>query len=249
MSNGQDPGRTGDADLAFVGSLLADRSRCRILAALADGRCLPASMLAAEAGVRASTASSHLSKLVEAGLLTTQTRGRYRYYSLSGPSVGELIETMARFAPGQQIRSLRDGTRARSLRRARTCYDHLAGSLGVAVTDALGARGWLDGLDSRQPPAPTRAAGASDGVAATLTLRGREQLTAIGVVVPNRDTVRCCLDWTEQRPHLAGPHGRALLDRLFELDWVRRAPQHRALLVTKAGRHGLRELFNIDVPA
>ncbi len=249
MPNSQPYRGGGDADLAAVGSLIADRSRCRILLALADGRCLPASMLATEAGVRASTASSHLGKLVDAGLLITQTRGRYRYYTLAGPHVGHLIETLAGLAPAQPVQSLREGTRAHALRRARTCYDHLAGRLGVQVTEALTARGWLDGLDATRQPTPARSSGTADAVTATVTRQGRRQLTALGVVLPDSDAVRCCVDWTEQRPHLAGPHGRALLDRLFDLDWLRRASTHRAVLVTDTGRRGLHDLLELDAPA
>jgi DNA-binding transcriptional ArsR family regulator len=127
----------GDADLAAIGSLVADRARCRILLALADGRALPASVLASEAGVAASTASSHLGRLVDAGFVTVAARGRYRYYRLAGPEVAALIEDVGRLAPSEPVRSLRQGTRAHALRRARTCYDHLAGRLGVAVTEGL----------------------------------------------------------------------------------------------------------------
>ncbi|MDT4988531.1 MAG: hypothetical protein QOI74_2625, partial [Micromonosporaceae bacterium] len=124
-------GHGGDADLAAVASLVAEPARARILLALGDGRCLPASVLAAEAGVAPSTASSHLAQLVDGGLLTVAPNGRYRYYRLAGPQVGRLIETLAGLAPTRPVRSLRDGTRAAALRRGRTCYDHLAGKLGV----------------------------------------------------------------------------------------------------------------------
>src|SRR5262249_28146508 len=125
------PQPAGDADLASVGALLAEPARAKVLLALSDGRSLPASMLAAEAGVPASTASHHLARLVDGGLISVAARGRHRYYALAGPDVAELLEAAARVAPAQPITSLREGTRAHALRYARRCYDHLAGRLGV----------------------------------------------------------------------------------------------------------------------
>jgi DNA-binding transcriptional ArsR family regulator len=232
----------GDADLAALGAVLADRARVRILLALGDGRALPASVLAAEAGVAASTASSHLARLVDAGLLVATARGRYRYYRLAGPAVGELIETLARLCPTAPVRSLREGTRAHAVRRARSCYDHLAGRLGVDLTAALLAGGLLTVAEQAEPdgrPGPASRPG-------ELTPAGRTRLTALGLALPDADVVRCCTDWTEQRPHLAGPHGRALLFWLFEREWLRRAPQGRAVRVTDAGRRGLRTEFGVE---
>ena len=127
----------GDSNLAAVGALLAEPARAKVLLALVDGRALAASVLAAEAGVAASTASHHLARLVEAGLIIAVPRGRHRYFTLAGPQVAELIEAVARIAPPQPITSLRQGTRGYAVRYARSCYDHLAGRLGVAVADAL----------------------------------------------------------------------------------------------------------------
>ncbi len=131
----------GDADIAALASLLADPARCKVLLALDDGRALPASVLADEAGISRSTASSHLGKLTGAGLLTVESHGRHRYYRLAGPEVGELLEQLGRLAPTRPVGSLREGTRAAWLRSARTCYDHLAGRLGVAVMGGLLDRG------------------------------------------------------------------------------------------------------------
>ena len=133
----------GETDLAAIGALLAEAARAKILLALVDGRSLPASLLASEAGVAASTASHHLARLVDAGLITVASRGRHRYFRLAGPDVARLIEAVARVAPREPIRSLRQGTRAHALRYARRCYDHLAGRLGVAVTDALQEHGTI----------------------------------------------------------------------------------------------------------
>jgi DNA-binding transcriptional ArsR family regulator len=241
----------GDADLAAVGSVLSDPARCRVLLALADGRSLCASVLADEAGVTASTASSHLSKLVDAGLLTADQRGRFRYFTLAGPQVGELIEAVARVAPQQPVTSLRQGTRAHAVRRARVCYDHLAGRLGVAVTEAMLDKGLLDGENivdfaSTSNDRPVGFVQTGDGL--TLTTAGREALTELGVAVPRGDQVRCCIDWTEQRHHISGAHGRAVLARMIDLGWLKRASAGRAMLPTDAGRDGLLSTFGVTLP-
>ena len=154
----------GDVDLAAIGAVLAEPARARILLALGDGRALPASVLASEAGVAPSTASAHLGRLVEAGLLRAHPQGRHRYYRLAGPEVGELIEALARVSPAAPVHSLRQGTRAEALRAARTCYDHLAGRLGVAVFAALLER---------------RLARGGDGVH-RLDGGGRDRLSSVG---------------------------------------------------------------------
>lgn len=236
------PADRGDADLAALGSVLADRARMRMLLALGDGRTLPASVLAAEAGVAPSTASSHLARLTDAGLLQATVRGRYRYYGLAGPAVGELIETLARLCPTAPVRSLREGTRAHAVRRARSCYDHLAGRLGVDLTAALVTGGLLTIAEQADLDA-AQALAARPGL---LTPTGRTRLTALGLALPDPDVVRCCTDWTEQRPHLAGPHGRALLRWLFDQNWLHRAPRGRAVRVTEDGRRGLRAEFGLD---
>jgi len=204
---------SGDADLAAVGAILAEPARAKVLLALGDGRALPASMLAAEAGVAPSTASHHLARLVDAGLVVAEARGRHRYFSLAGPEVGHLIEAVARVAPAQQVRSLRQGTRAHAVRYARHCYDHLAGRLGVAVADALA------------------------------TDRDRK-LQALGIPPA---AARPCRDWTEQRDHIAGPLGTALLTRFLELEWLVRSERTRALRLTDAGRAGFSATLGVDV--
>jgi DNA-binding transcriptional ArsR family regulator len=264
------PGVPGDADLAAVAAVLADRTRARILLALGDGRSLPASVLATEAGVAASTASQHLARLVTAGLVTVTPRGRYRYYRLAGPQVGELIEALARLAPTQPVTSLRESTRAHAVRRARSCYDHLAGRLGVALTDALLRTGSLTGhddhpnhqidsdgevgggaedrLDLDRMSGARPAGDLPDPVDYTLTPTGRTLLTDLGARLPAGNAVRCCLDWTEQRHHLAGPHGRALLTALLDRDWLRHAPRGRALLLTDTGATGLTDTLGVQLP-
>lgn len=242
---------SGDADLAAVAALLADRSRCRVLLALDDGRALPASVLAAEAGVSASTISGHLSRLVEGGLLLVEPHGRYRYYRLAGPAVAEVVEGLARLAPPVPVRSLREGSRGQALRAARTCYDHLAGRLGVAVMAGLIERGVLEGGEGVFDPGGAvrdRLAAPGRDLDYRITAHGREVLGGLGVRLPEgrrRPAVRYCVDWSEQRHHLAGGLGAALLDRLVALDWVRRAPRGRAVRLTVTGRDGLRARLGV----
>jgi DNA-binding transcriptional ArsR family regulator len=250
----------GDADLAAIGSVLADRARCRILLALADGRALPAGVLADEAGVAASTASSHLGRLVDTGLVTVTARGRYRYYSLAGSHVGELIETVGRLAPSEPVRSLRQGTRAHALRRARSCYDHLAGRLGVQVTRALIDRGVLaaaDGIaDTRRRPGD-RLASQLTAHPYTLGPGAGRVLADLGVpaavLAPDhrsrRPLLRFCVDWSEQHHHLAGRLGAEILTAMTTAGWITRLPRQRAVRVTPAGERALREHLGISLGA
>jgi DNA-binding transcriptional ArsR family regulator len=213
-----------ETDVAALAALLADRARSRILLALTDGRALPASLLAAEAGVAASTASEHLRKLVDAGLVTVQPEGRHRYFRLRDAEVAGLLESMARLAPPVEGRSLKQSNRMALLRRARTCYDHLAGQAGVAIFANLIERGAVTG-------------GGGDDVAYRLTPSGRAFLTDLGVELPPAEedgttALRHCVDWTERRHHLSGVVGRALAARMFELGWVERNGVARAVSVS-----------------
>lgn len=252
MSRAADDDPTpGDADIAALGSVLAEPARARILLALGDGRALPASVLAAEAGVAPSTASTHLARLLDAGLLTVRPQGRHRYYELAGPHVGELIEALARLAPAAPVRSLREGTRAHALRRARTCYDHLAGRLGVALFGALVAQDLVTGGSGRHDPLRTRddrLCGPGRDLHYRLTPAGHRRLSALHVVLPAVDgtgevALRYCIDWTEQAHHLSGSVGRALTQRLFELGWLERIPRTRGVRVGDDGERGLLEHF------
>ncbi len=245
---------SGDTDIAALASVLAPRPRTRMLLALGDGRALPASVLAAEAGVASSTASAHLGRLVEAGLLTVTTQGRHRYYRLAGPAVGEMIETLARIAPAAPVRSLREGTRAHALRQARTCYDHIAGRLGVAILAGLIERGAVTGGDGRHrldADGGDRLSAPGRDVDYRLTSAGADRLARLGVALDpaGRDglALQYCVDWTEQAHHLRGRTGRALAARLLELGWLRRAERTRALHVTDAGRGGLAEALGISL--
>jgi DNA-binding transcriptional ArsR family regulator len=222
---------TGDADISAVAALLADPARCKVLMALDDGRALPASVLADEAGISRSTASSHLAKLTDAGMLTVRTHGRHRYYRLAGAEIADLLERLGRLAPSRTVRSLREGTTAARLRSARTCYDHFAGRLGVAIMGNLLERDVLVGGDGRYDPQRHRHdALSSPGreVDYALTESGRAFLIDVGIELPSsrRPVVHYCIDWTEQRHHLSGGLGRGVMDR-FVSGWVKRASRGR----------------------
>ncbi|MGW5559824.1 ArsR/SmtB family transcription factor [Micromonospora sp. NPDC003944] len=223
MSVGAD-GR-GMAELA---ALLADGTRAGMCVALLDGRAWTAGELARRAGVAPSTASDHLTRLVQGGLLVEERQGRHRYLRLAGPSVAQLIEDLAGYAPPTPTPtgSLRAATVTASLAYARTCYDHLAGRLGVLMYDALLRERRLD---------------RSGGL--TLTPDGWAWVTGLGVPVAvlraaRRPVVRDCLDWTERRPHLAGALGAALCRHFTDLGWISQGTG-RAVRLTAHGRPGL----------
>jgi|SRR5947209_1578613 len=242
----------GDADIAAFAGVLADPARAHIVLVLADGRALPASVLASEAGIAPSTASSHLAKLVDAGLVDVERHGRHRYHRLAGPHVAELIEALARHAPPAPVRSLREGSRAHALRAARTCYDHLAGRLGTALMEALIDTGALVGGDGRFDPEAARAdrlSAPGHDVDYRLTPEGADRLRSIGVdpdALPRgRRAIRYCVDWSEQRHHLSGGLGAAICARLFDLGWVRRLDRSRAVKLTPEGAAGLERAFQL----
>jgi DNA-binding transcriptional ArsR family regulator len=247
----------GDADLAAVANLIGDRTRARVLITLGDGRALPASVLAAEAGVAASTASAHLSKLVDAGMLTVRAQGRHRYYQLAGPDVAAALESLARLAPPAPVRSLREGTKAHAVRKARSCYDHLAGQLGVAVMNGLIQRGALvghngahlgDAAGSDRLAAPGRDVDYALGEAAGIVFADLGvDLPALLAAPRRRPILRYCVDWSEQRHPLAGALGATLLESCLAAGWVRRARASRALHVTRDGERALRDRLGIDI--
>jgi DNA-binding transcriptional ArsR family regulator len=223
--------------VARYAAMLADRSRAAMCLALMDGRAWTAGELARHAGIAAPTASEHLTHLVEAGLLTEERQGRHRYVRLAGPEVARLIEDLA-VAAGQPAptRSLRAVRAAQDLAVARTCYDHLAGTLGVWLFDAMVGGGLLS---------------TADGLA--LTTAGRSwfiDLSGPDVLRPprSRPLVRSCLDWTERRPHLAGALGAVLHQQLVGRSWVRPCRGSRAVRVTPEGERALGELLGAELP-
>lgn len=220
-------GRLAGPDLAAVAGLLADATRASFCLALLDGRAWTAGELARFAGVAASTATEHLNALVGGGLLSEQRQGRHRYLRIADSRVAELVENLAALAPAraEPVRSLSVATRNRALRHARTCYDHLAGTVGVAITDAMTNRGLLDWAGGLR-----------------LTAEGSAWLGALGVELPHRTgrpAVRSCVDWTERRPHLAGAVGAAVCRHAFDAGWITRIGSARAVAVTETGRHAL----------
>jgi DNA-binding transcriptional ArsR family regulator len=236
----------GEADIAPIGALIGDPTRARVLLALTDGRALPAGRLAAEAGVAPSTVSEHLARLLAAGLVTMRAEGRSRFYRLASPAVAEALEAVARISPEQPIRSLRQDSHARALREARSCYNHLAGRLGVGLLAGFIGHGLLSGGDGRHHPERAvhdRLSAPGRDLSYRLTPGGEQALGEIGIdvdtVLARRPAVRYCLDWSEQRHHMAGPLGTALADRLFALGWVSRSQRRRVVRVTDSGRENL----------
>ncbi|HEY1971843.1 MAG TPA: metalloregulator ArsR/SmtB family transcription factor [Pseudonocardia sp.] len=255
-----DPTNTGpgsqeagvEADIATVAAAIGDQSRTRVLLALAGGAALPAGALAVEAGVSPATISGHLSKLLDAKLLTVERDGRHRFYRLASRDVARALESLALLAEPVPARSLRRSTRARSLLRARLCYDHLAGQLGVDLMAALVRRGVLVADTEPLPATPSgHTPYESEGAAEyTVTSAGLRLLGELGVELSSltgrrNPSVRYCVDWAERRPHLAGPLGAALTDRLFELGWLRRGRSHRMVALTDAGAAGLLDTFGV----
>ncbi|MFI9273329.1 ArsR/SmtB family transcription factor [Kitasatospora sp. NPDC052896] len=242
------PAGPGEPDIAHAANWFADPTRSRILTALAGGRALPAGQLAAEAGVTAQAASAQLARLREAGLLAVEQSGRHRYYRLASAQVAAVIEALAGMAPLQPVRSLRQGNRSAALRAARTCYDHLAGRLGVEVTRALVDRGALITADRPDGTAHLP----SDPPAHRLGPRGPQLLAALGVsddvltAAVRRPLLRFCLDWSEQRHHLAGRLGAELLTAMTASGWLEQSPRQRAVRVTPAGAAHLQAVLGLS---
>ena len=217
--------------MAAVAALVAEPARAAILDALMDGRAHRASELARRAGIAPSTASGHLARLLSGGLVLCDVQGRERCYRLASASVAEALEALARLAPPARVRTLRAANRSDVIRTARTCYDHLAGRLGVGLTEALVQEGALVVRDASYE----------------LTAAGEKTLARLGVDVGaararRRSFARACLDWSERRPHLAGALGASLADALLADGWVKRRPNDRGLSVTGEGTSGLRRL-------
>lgn len=225
----------GDTDIAAVAALLADPTRATILITLCDGRALPAGELARHARVAPSTMSGHLSKLLEAGLIGVEAWGRHRYFRLANPDIVRAIETLAVLAPEAPIRSLRQSQAAAAVRYARICYDHLAGYVGVRLTQALVDTGSL----------------AVEDEGYSVTADGAARLCEFGLDMARlrRHVVFAPyhVDWSERRHHLAGPLAVALTKRLFELGWITRSPSSRAVRVTPAGETGLQEWLALQL--
>jgi DNA-binding transcriptional ArsR family regulator len=225
----------GAKNLVEVAALVGDTTRAAMLHALMGGQALTAKELAYWANVSPSTASDHLSKLVAAQLLTVTRSRRFSYYRIASPSVATMLESIKVIATSEM--PLRHQPRSPSdeaLRFARSCYDHLAGKIGVAVTDALVAMGHIVLTDE----------------GGEVTVSGERFLSAFGAdLTPRTRRIFCqpCLDWSERRYHLKGLVGARILHRLLDLGWLKCVSGSRALLLTSSGRAGLSEIFRIEI--
>lgn len=223
--------------VAALATLLADHSRAAMCLAMLDGRAWTAGELAAVAGVGAPGASEHLTRLVAAGLVVEERTGRHRYVRLAGPEVATLVEDLSAYAspetvPRQNRTSMREVRVRNQLAAARTCYDHLAGRLGVALLDAMAARGLVD---------------LEYGVSVTASgTKWLARLDAPPSPPSRRSPARLCLDWTERRPHLAGAAGAAVLAAALDHSWLERLPATRAVRVTAPGARAFDDLLGID---
>jgi len=219
-------------DIAPVAALIGDPARANMLTALMDGRALTAGELAREAGITPQTASSHLAKLARGGLISERRQGRHAYFALAGTHVASLMEELARLAERTGHTRTRTGPAEPALRRARVCYDHLAGDLGVTL---------FDGLMSR------RVLARREGELA-LTRKGAGDMRAFGIDLDaaqksRRALCKECLDWSVRRSHLAGGLGTALLDRFYELGWARREKGSRVVTFTPPGLRAFEKTF------
>ena len=221
-------------DISRLASLLADPGRARMLLLLLDGGSYPASELAQHAGLSAQAASNHLAKLLQGGAVKVEQHGRHRYYLLANAAIAQALEALSAAAHGQDLKKPAASRVAPTLRLARTCYDHLAGKLGIAIADGMQAHGWLALDEERQ---------------FEVTAAGRGWFAeALGVAEPasgRRPPARACLDWSERRPHLAGAYGAALCREFLARSWVERRQDGRALRITPAGLAFLREQWGI----
>lgn len=223
-------------NIASVASLLADSSRSAMIVLLMDGRYHPAGELAAAAAVTPQTASFHLSKMVETGIVLAEKHGRHRYYRIGRQEDAVIIEQILTLVKPVEVRSLRESEQMRTLRHARFCYDHLAGHVAVAIAESMVAHKYLD----------------KEGMDFIITSNGETFLEGLGLNLNDlrkkrRAFSRCCLDWTERKFHLAGSLGHALTDRLFQLGWLIRHESGRGVHVTKEGEIAICRTFSINL--
>ncbi|MCA1456014.1 metalloregulator ArsR/SmtB family transcription factor [Bradyrhizobium sp. BRP22] len=222
-------------DIAMVASLVGDPARANMLTALLSGRALTASELAQEAGITPQTASSHLSKLETGGLIEPEKQGRHRYYRLTGTDVAGVLEGLAGLAARAGHMRVRTGPKDPALRRARICYDHLAGDLGVQM---------LDSMKKQRLIRQSKDAMELTGEGKRFILKAL-QIEADALVHPRRPVCKACLDWSERRHHLAGTLGAAIMERFTELKWAARdpTPGSRVVNFSRNGERRFAALF------
>ncbi|MES2406446.1 MAG: winged helix-turn-helix domain-containing protein [Pseudomonadota bacterium] len=223
-------------DFSTTAFLIADQTRAAMLTMLMDGRALPAGELAYAAGVTAQTASSHLAKLLEGGLIMVEIQGRHRYYRLAGSEVAFALEQLAAIRPTGIIKRKALSPLGRQLQFCRRCYDHLAGEVGVAITQGLQRQGYI------LPAADKKFEVTSAGV----NWFDRIGLDVLAIKPTKYGLARQCLDWTERTHHLAGPLGVQLMNRMCSMDWLHRSKSSRAILVTPIGWAELKEELGLD---
>ena len=232
-------------NIAAPAALIGDPARAAILTALADGTARPAGELAEIAGLSRPAASAHLTRLVAGGLLAVEQEGRHRYFRLAGAHVAAVLEELALLAGSPAPLAAPRTPAAHGLRFARSCYDHLAGELGVALAAALIAEGALRSDEGKLP----------GGKRLRVTARGRARFArTFGIdteaLTPGRHGIACrCLDWTERRWHLGGPLGGWMLERMRIMGWILREDGSRAIRVTRSGAAALAREFGVRVPA
>jgi DNA-binding transcriptional ArsR family regulator len=217
-------------DIARVAALLGDPARANMLTALMGGQALTAGELAREAGVTPQTASSHLGKLEDGGLVTCRRQGRHGYFALAGSHVAEALEQLTELADRTGCHRVRTGPKDPEMRRARVCYDHLAGDAGVAMLESLITRGVIVDQDG----------------SLLLSEPGHAFARDFGVVLPERGRrpmCKACLDWSVRRSHLAGAFGIGLLNRIYDLGWAKRIPGSRTVRFTAAGLRDFERTF------
>ena len=225
-------------DIAMVAALVGDPARANMLTALLSGRALTASELAQEAGITPQTASSHLAKLEAGGLIEPEKQGRHRYYRLSDADVADVLERLAGLAARTGHMRVRTGPKEPALRRARICYDHLAGDLGVQMLDSMTAQKLVRQM--KQDIALT-----ADG---ERFLAESLQISPDMLTHPRRPVCKACLDWSERRHHLAGTLGAAMMRRFTELAWAARdaTPGSRVVNFSRTGEKRFAALFGQD---
>lgn len=219
-------------DISHIAALIGDPARANMLTVLMGGKALTVSELAEEAGVTIQTASSHLSKMEAGGLLRPSKQGRHKYFALATDDVAHVLEALMGLAAGAGHLRRRTGPKDESMRKARVCYNHLAGEMGTRLYDSLLGRHFI----------------AAGGEGMTLTPKGAAFVTAFGIdleALRKRKVPLCreCLDWSERRPHLAGSLGRALLGRFEALAWARKDPNSRAVLFSASGNSAFTLVF------
>lgn len=222
-------------DIAHVAALIGDPARANMLTALMSGKALTVSELAEEAGVTIQTASSHLSKLDEGGLLRPRKQGRHKYFALSSEEVAHVLEGLMGLAAGAGYLRKRTGPRDAELRQARVCYNHLAGDMGTQMFDSLVAQGHLVLHGGELELTETGAAFAASF-----------EIDIDGLQSARAPVCRECLDWSERRSHLAGSLGRALLSRFEELAWAKRDQKTRVVSFSRDGAEAFNKLFPAD---